>query len=253
MHSVMRHGDAIELLAEYATGQLPEAISASVELHVRGCRACGYWLDTHRLLVSVLCTEPDPRRDDHPSSEVLALCVTRPEEVDELDRTDLMAHLASCPRCREEISIVREAVIVARPGAAEGAGPLSDPIRRADTNTVRSRWLLVAAACVFGAIVSGAVLFDWGGPAALSERSPGLRSGSSSTSTETRVENLQIEGRQIIRGEKTLLVSQVQVKPGAHVTFSAGEAVQFGAGFRISDGGSIAVEVTGTKPANRRL
>jgi hypothetical protein len=45
----------------------------------------------------------------------------------------------------------------------------------------------------------------------------------------------------------------VQVNKGAYVRFRAGEAVQFGEGFRISDGGSMAVEVIATNSSRGRL
>ncbi|HUP22839.1 MAG TPA: hypothetical protein VNB06_07850 [Thermoanaerobaculia bacterium] len=242
----MKHSEATEWLAEYAAGEQPDLIPPSLDLHVRGCRGCKEWLQTHRLLEGVLGSPPHSLALEHPDAELLALCVTRPEEVEELDRADLMAHLALCQSCSMDIEIVRQAVVEARPSAAERASPLSN-LRRANKNARdRPLWLLVATACVFAVLASGALLLHWQqGPRGSTEQVLAPQHQATATTAARRVENVQIEGDHIIRGEQMLLVSQVQVRSGAHVRFSAGKAVQFGAGFRINDGGSIAVEVTG--------
>ena len=82
----MRHRDVVKWLPEYAAGVLPAAVSPDFEFHVRDCGVCRQWLDTHRLLGEILCSPADsPAPEKHPGAEELALCVTRPEEVEELD------------------------------------------------------------------------------------------------------------------------------------------------------------------------
>lgn len=241
----MTHREAIQWLAQHAAGGAPDSVSTALELHVRSCGACQQWLDTHRLLGDLLALPPESLAvNGHPDTAVLALCVTRPEEIEEPDRGDLLAHLHLCSRCREVVEVVRHAMVAARPGSGQSAaGPPSILDRLTERPRIRVPWLLAAAASLLALAVPAALLLDRSQEPTESGRIIDPSQTATATTVE-RVESLELEGRHLIGAKQTLLVSHVQVNPGAHVTFRAGEAVQLAAGFRISEGASVAVEVT---------
>jgi hypothetical protein len=247
----VNHRDAIERLALWAANEGGRAGDESLSSHVRGCASCRGWLDTYRWLEDGLRAN-EPTAKEHPSTAMLALCVTRPEELGELDQRDLDEHLQSCAQCREIVEMVGGAVASARPRrVAAGLGADSQSSSQAPG---WKRWLGFAGLAAAAAAVTGMVL--------VASRWLTTPTGTGSPQSSAAVTELQrapehvtgieVEGRRLIGGEKTLSVSDVQVASGAHVRFRVEESVRFGDGFRIRDGGRLAVEVTGARKSTPR-
>lgn len=237
----MSHKEATGLLATFVSDGLEEPREAAVRAHLEECEECRDWIATYHLFEGVLGQEPRPEQS-HPPSELLALCVVRPEEVFEVDRTELQDHLACCERCRGEVEILQEAIRQARPARAEPRFRAPVPVQTATW----SRWGRLAAGVGLLAVGLAAGYF---GLMARPESSPGPQAAALQESGESaelvapdQLVDVEIEDTRLIEADQSLVVSNVKVKPGARVTFRVGEVAAFGDGFQISDGGSIVVE-----------
>lgn len=245
----MRHHQAIEYLPELGTGSLDASAEEALASHADRCPRCRDWLTTRDLLAEVLGRDRRSGRA-HPDSELLALCVLRPEEVDESDREELRSHLRRCPVCQEDMALTREAVQGARPGEIS---PAAAPRPRVRVLPRRRAW--VAAALVVVSLGAGlllhGLLFDRFGPAdtrldevADSRLDEILRITSPHMEAEGPTEELSgrdLDGTQIIGSDQNLVVSKLTVQSGADVTFRAGRTVAFGDGFRVAKGARIRV------------
>ncbi len=142
----MDHREAKRHLLDFVAGDLDQGTRNAVTSHVERCVDCRAWLETHDLLASA--SEVDSS-SDHPDSELLALCVVRPEEGNKPGRAAVRRHLESCARCRREMELVRDAVLDARPEVARPSGAIHP-------KPSHSWWRLAAAACVV-AVAFGSV------------------------------------------------------------------------------------------------
>lgn len=236
----MRHRDAIELLPEHGTGWLDPDAEEALAAHVARCPACRDWLATRDLLAEELSRGSYPSRL-HPDSELLAICALRPEEVYEYGRSALRAHLADCAECRQELELVRAAVDGARPHRVgmptPTAGRVQTPYRR----------LALAAALTVALLGAGAVLQRY----VIEHADPGREQVEESPSAPRRVSRdagpaevisgRELEGKQSIDGDSTLVVSKLTVKPGADIEIRAKRSVALGDGFRVEKGARLAV------------
>jgi len=233
----MRHRCATDYLPDLGSGSLDAATEVALSSHVDGCTACQEWLATREVLAGGLSETPN----SHPDSDVLALCVMRPEEVHEPGREDLRIHLESCLRCRREVALVRAAVHAARPARRE----VSETSRSPSFKVAR-RWMAAAVAVLVvggGALLLGPPLLDRWAPET-SRRADTARGTSLPVSEEEEREELSgldLEGVQVIGRDRTLVVSQVTVTSGADVTFRSDRGVVFGDGFRVAKGGRLRV------------
>lgn len=233
----MRHRQAIEHLSDFGDGTLDPAIAAAVEAHVHGCPGCRDWLRTRDLLVGEL-TRDRKGVDDHPNSEFLALCVIRPEEIDEPDREEVQRHLARCSTCREELELTRAAVREARPRRSAPAAP-----PRRSVLPPRARALAAALGILaLGALLYAATLLV-GRAGLVDVRQVGggappapLRSGSME-----ELSGRELDGTHLIAADRELIVSNLSIKTGADVTFRANGVVVFGDGFSVANGARISV------------
>lgn len=239
----MKHRGATDYLPDYETGSLDPGTEVLLAAHVEGCSACRDWLDARDLLAEGVSRGWD-RGADHPDSDLLALCVVRPEEVHEPDRDELHHHLQVCSLCREDLRLVREAVREARPAGTSSLAPLHllNPSRLS-----RPLGLLAASVVV---LLLGGGLFGLVG-FLVHQMAPADDSRAGAPGANSRpaawagpVEELSgsdLDGTRIIAGDRRLLVSKLSVKRDADITFHAGEAVAFGDGFRVEAGGRIRV------------
>jgi len=249
----MSHREARGLLTELVSDGLEDAVASRVHDHLSECRACREWVATYETLQTAFESDGAREEEEHPSADLLALCVVRPEEVSELDRQDLRRHLDRCVACRMEIETLRTAVHEARPGSAEPARQSSRPAER------RRRWVahpvLLAAglsALAFGlgglylARIAGTGTEHQAYDARVASVSP-AEPERVEAGTQDHLSDVELEDARLIEADHGLLVTHVKVKPGARVTFRAGGTAAFGDGFQISDGGSIVVEAGGRR------
>lgn len=237
----MRHHQAIQYLPELGTGSLDASAEEALASHAERCPRCRHWLATRDVLAEVLGRDRSAG-GEHPDSELLALCVLRPQEVDESDREELRSHLRRCPVCQEDMALTREAVQRARPGEIR---PAAAPRPRVRVFPRRRAW--VAAALVVVSLGAGlllhGLLFDRLGPAD-TRRDEVLRITSPHTQARGPTEELSgrdLDGTQIIGSDQNLVVSKLTVQSGADVTFRSGRTVAFGDGFRVAKGARIRV------------
>jgi hypothetical protein len=244
----MNHDEAAGLLLDLVDGRLDERTQSVVDRHIENCAECQGWLDTQQLLKRAPAVA---RRDDHPSSEDLALCAVRAEEEFEPDRADLFRHLDSCPQCRHELDLVREAVRDARPSPVQ----LGRPTRSATGFPV---WRLAAAAA-FGALAIGTLLVaglwraepvDGGGSTIAATGAGGSFETRSGWQTEEFSEP-EIAGTRLIEADGGLIFSRTRIDDGANVTIRAGEVVAFGDGFQIGSQARVAVGGSPSDPASK--
>ncbi|MFW6012073.1 MAG: hypothetical protein ACOC92_00015 [bacterium] len=242
----MKHRQAIEYLSELGTGSLDANAEEALASHAERCPRCRDWLATRDLLAEGLGRDRSAG-GEHPDSELLALCVLRPEEVDESDREELRSHLRRCPVCQEDMALTREAVQGARPGEMS---PVAAPRPRVPVLPRRRAW--VAAALVVVSLGGGLLLhgyfFDRLGPAD-TRLDEVLQITSPRSQARVPTEELSgrdLDGTQIIRSDQDLVVSKLTVQSGADVTFRAGRTVAFGDGFRVAKDARIRV---GSGPA----
>ena len=143
----MDHREIEGYLPDFAADDLDKAPRAAVAAHVDQCEECQSWLETHDFLFAAISGR---KEDQHPSSEILALCITRPEEDYEFDGTDLDHHLAHCEDCRRDLERVSDAVRAARPSPS--------PAVHTSRFSFTSSWWRVAAAGILGVGIGS--LFD---------------------------------------------------------------------------------------------
>jgi len=232
--TMMKHREVLALLPEFEAGVLDSQSKAMVESHLLDCLHCQEWMETHDLLAEELGRNGDPI-EDHPHSQLLALCAVRPEEVYEPGREALRDHLEHCTTCRHTVAQVG--------GAVRGTRPAANETRSQNTPSASPHRGLRIAAALALMLLSVAVISD------LSLR---LLSGTawsrndaptSPVTTET-VEELaggELRGVRLIRADRRLDISHVTVVRGAEVTFRAGEVIAFGDGFRVDTGARITV------------
>lgn len=236
----MRHRDAVQLLPDWATSTLVPATVEALRLHATHCPACRDWLATHQLLTEELTN----RRDDkasHPRSDLLALCATRPEELDEPGRDELREHLATCAACRHSVAVTTEAVQQARPIPERPSTRTDQPA------TSRHPWRLALAAGLTAFLVGGGIYaaswwldgrdlpsgsFVASGPEAVIPTISG--------SVEEFCDH-DLAGTTVVRADSGLMVARVMVRDGADVTFEAGDRVILGDGFRVATGGRLRI------------
>jgi predicted anti-sigma-YlaC factor YlaD len=239
----LNHRDAIERLALWAASGADWGVDESLSSHVRGCASCREWIDTYRWLQDGL-RENESATKEHPPTEMLALCATRPEELGELDQQDLNEHLRSCAECRQVLELAADAVRAARPRGATGVAESLVPTGAKPF--AWSRWVSASVAAA-GVVAVVALGVSWH---SVPSRSVGLLEtsdvGDRRREETDRVAGLQVEGYRLFGSERSLSVSDTQIAAGSQVRFRAGDSVRFGHGFRIRDGGRVAVEATRT-------
>jgi len=241
----MNHQHARRLLADLGTGSLDSATEAALAAHTEHCAACQDWLSVRDLLSESLTDTSDTAPaggDRHPDSELLALCVVRPEEVREPDREDLRRHLASCWRCRNELTLTRAAVMEAKP---KTEAPLQAPAP-SPWMIPRTRRMLAATVAILllsAGLLAGGLLFGrlgWLPGDAPQHAGASPRAPMSDEPAQT-ISGRDLDGTHVIDSEHKLVVSALTIKSGANITFRAGKSVAFGNGFRVAPGARIAV------------
>lgn len=229
------------MLPELRSDGLDRGAREQVLSHLESCEDCRDWLATHDLLQAEF-GGGSGNADDHPESALLALCVVRPEELEEPDRQDLAGHLNRCPACRNELETVRAAVRAARPGSSlEGHAPSSSPA----TARPVARPLALAATVVVGVFLL-AMAWQWGildneGRRAAVETSPSQIGEFGGTEPVEMLSGKDLQGTQTIRSESRLAALDLAVSPGADVSMEARDAVVFGDGFRVASGARLTV------------
>ena len=108
----MDHREIEGYLPDFAAGDLDEATRVAVAAHVDQCADCRSWLETYETLFAGMSRREE---NQHPTSEILALRITRPEEDYEFDGADLDHHFNDCEDCRQDLERVGDAVRAARP------------------------------------------------------------------------------------------------------------------------------------------
>jgi hypothetical protein len=225
---LMDHREIEGYLPEFAAGDLDEATRATVASHVDQCGDCRAWLETYETLFAAM-----PRREEyqHPASEILALCVTRPEEEYEFEGANLDHHLNDCEDCRKDLERVGDAVRAARPSPSSFA--------HTSPSKLASSWWRVAAAGIVGIGIGSLLIFGTLGveqpdtlPFEVSDLSSGS-DGRGADSAREEISGTEIEGTYLIEAEGSLTISQVRIKDGARVTIHAGDGVAFGNGFQV--------------------
>lgn len=238
----MNHRQAVEYLPHYEAGSLNHDTEEAVERHLEGCSSCRDWLSTRDLLADALAGGQGRTRD-HPDSDLLALCVVRPEEIHEPDRDELREHLISCPVCRQDLSSLQEAVREARPVKSKHV-----EVYRPSPWRLSGRSGLVAASLVAVLLGGGLVgllgLFLDRIPPGGAHSDGASAHGSPPVASSEPMNELSgrdLEGTRLVSGDRRLVVSKLTVKRDANVTFHAGDSVAFGDGFRVEAGGRIRV------------
>ena len=242
----MNHREAREHLLDLASGRIDGRELDALRGHVAECDDCRAWLEAHDSLNEALGPATD---GEHPDSQLLALCAVRAEELFEPDRADLRSHLESCDRCRDEVDLVRAAVIEARPAAPRSTAP-------ARSRDVSPRWMYAVAAGL-AAVAIGTVLVRgvWRGQA---YQAPPTDVASAAAAVPEAIgpelppeefSEAEIEGARLIETAGGLIISRTKVKAGAEVTIRAGKAVVFGNGFEVGQQARVAVGGSPAQPA----
>lgn len=239
----MNHRTAVPCLSEYGIGILEPDTEEEIREHLDDCPTCREWLATRDLLAAKLSRgRKTYLGEPHPDSDLLALCVVRPEEVLELDREGLRLHLEQCPTCREDLDLMRAAVREARPGARA----INEAFVPRPAAYARARGYLAAAlaAVLLGGGVLAASLYLRLSPrgAASPTGPPGVAQHPETGLIQTEeLSSRDLDGTQVIDSETRLVISKLTVKSGANITFNSGEVVAFGDGFQVAEGARIAV------------
>lgn len=242
----MRHRDAIEYLPEHGSRSLDPVTEEELLLHAEHCEECKGWLLTRDFLASAYGPGHE-HHAEHPVSDLLALCVIRPEEVHEPDRKEVRLHLEQCGTCRHELDLARLAVLHGRPSAEAPRGrSVHPPPSRLLSRTGRAiaaglAVVLLGAGFFIGGVLVGRI--DSAG-SRVGEQ-PGVSNGLDSTE---ELSGRDLDGTQILGAEGRLVVSKLTVRSGADITFQAGESVAFGDGFRVLSGARLRVASTGPDP-----
>jgi hypothetical protein len=248
----MRHSTAVAWLADYVEQTLPPPVLDSLRLHVDGCRRCRDWIAAYEAMRELIESPSTARHADHPSSSDLAVCVSRPEELAEPDRAGLQAHVYACSRCREDLSLLRQAVLGARPSNAvvDNFLLLGEGTTR-DRSSLGSRRLLVAAGVLVLALPLALVVRGTLRGSNDSDNRQHFSAGARPDVVE-RLEDLTLSGERHFVSDEAIVVSRVQVGPGSQVTLQARDNVQLKAGFKIGRGASLAVTLDDEAPSASR-
>ena len=203
--SRMRHLEASNLLTHYLSGDLSSGRRQALERHLAECTECAGWVEVYSWLGEAL--------SDHLSSLECASFALAPETLEATDRARCAEHVERCRECRDEVELVRAAVVEARMGPEPGRHPGS--LRRA-------AWVALAASVIlaFGAILSSR---------------PASRS-----SADQVLAGATLHGEEKILAHRSILVEATEVAPGASLTLES-QVVAFGDGFSIKTGASLVV------------
>lgn len=235
----MRHREAIGYLPDLGSGRLEPGTTAEVRGHVDRCPACREWLATHDLLVGEL--SPNLQDDNHPVSELLALCIVRPEELNEPGREELRDHLVRCSACRGMLAQVQTAVRQARPPGDGVRPPVTvrspRPLYRTSALAAGLVILVLAAGLLIGSLVSSR--FDRASTGSVHQRA--VAEATTSPATPDELSGQDLEGHQVIEADRALLVSKLTIKSGADVTFDGRDVIAFGDGFQVATGARLTV------------
>jgi anti-sigma factor ChrR (cupin superfamily) len=109
----MRHDEAVLLLTDLLGGRLPDPVRVAVEAHVAACDECRRLADAHAALSRA--------EEPHPSSAAIVAHALHPGDLPPAEAARIAAHLTACPRCSEEINLVRRAERAAVSSTTTGA------------------------------------------------------------------------------------------------------------------------------------
>lgn len=237
----MKHGEATRILSDLCRGRLDRGTKGEVLSHVETCETCRDWLTTYDLLQAEFGGSTQP--DEHPDSALLALCVGRPEELDEPDRRELADHLSRCPACRDDLETTTAAIHAAQPREGQ-AFPFRPPAAQSPANSL-ARPLVLAATVVIGVFLL-AMALQWGildkdGTRARAQAPPQSKATMGRTDAVETLSGTDLQGTQTIRAESKLAASDLAVTPGADVTLEAREVITLGDGFRVASGARLTV------------
>lgn len=211
----MKHSEIQGLLADWAAGGSDPTPTATLEDHLTRCLDCREWVETYRLLGNALAARTAA---EHPSSAELGAWAALDGPPPDAAR----AHLATCPACREELEIVRAAVLAARDDAHHDLSVARAP--RVKRSVLR--WAAAAGIAFLG--IAGSIWF-------LSrEESPPqyVMSGGAFTGDE-------------VISAPSIHASQMVVQSGSRVVFEASEMVSLGDGFVVAADATFEAGTTG--------
>lgn len=238
---MIKHAEAIEHLDEFAVDALDEGLQQSVACHVRECAVCQSWLEAHELVGAAL-----DGSHEHPSSEELALCATRPYEEFEPDHEHIRRHLEMCATCRADLELLRGALEHARPT------PTVDRRPRPTRAGLHLRWAAAAATlgalAIAGALTVGMLHRAGTGSEPTGAPEQGRTAAIGSPTSAPRVSQLQdaeISGEEVIQTDEKLTIERLKIKDGATVTIRAAGTVTFGNGFHVEPGARMTVRTSG--------
>jgi hypothetical protein len=105
----MEHRQASPLVSDWVRGALDGERAAAVERHVRQCPECSEAAEAARALMKELARV---RRaaTAHPSSDELARYVAAPETEPTAALATVAVHLSGCDPCRDDVTLLREAM-----------------------------------------------------------------------------------------------------------------------------------------------
>ena len=206
-------------LSDYAAGRLDPPDRRRIESHLAGCPDCTSWLETYRVLVSVV-----DRR--HPESERLARYALTPELLSEEQRASLGRHLEGCADCRREVELTQAAVARGREASRQTALR-----RRAAALSPRPSRLALAASVTLLLLTGAALLF---------RASSGPDNGAASAQT--------LQGTQVLEAEHEILLAATEIATGADITVRAADVVALGEGFSLAADATLTIEVNPPAP-----
>lgn len=246
----MKHDQAKLYLTDLVAGELDADLEASVRAHTDTCDRCQNWLDTCKLFTEAQTSTC--AADDHPETDLLALCAVRPEEIYERDREELRVHLEQCATCRQDVETAGAAIAEARPDPRR-----SEPAPAA-TVLMRTRpqlWLAAGLAALALAATlwfvpqlarKGDVTADW-------QRSEPVPVGQRDEATEVEeLSGRELAGANVIQAEQDLKVTDVRVMSGASLDIRGGDRVSFGQGFQIGPSARLSVETSQPEQSGRQ-
>lgn len=244
--AAMNHTEATRCLLDVVPDPCGDPVARDLAAHLDACDECRSW---HASLELLAASVQPPALDDHPASDVIALCAARPDEVLEPDRADLRRHLEICGECRREIGLMRDALEHARVPKAE---------RPMGWNRVHARpgrlWTALAATAVvsisLAALLSGG--FGSGSdPGPLVPQSHEPRAGTDERSAVTATDSSSlgdVSGQQEIQVGSNETLVHTKITDGSRVTIRGDQRLAFGDGFVIGSGTRV---VVGTNAEDR--
>lgn len=246
----MKHDQAKLYLTDLVAGELDADLEASVRAHTDTCDRCQNWLDTCKLFTEAQTSAC--AADDHPETELLALCAVRPEEIFEHDREGLRAHLEQCSICRQDVEVTGAAVAEARPDprVAETV-PVVGVLMRA-----QPQWWLaagLAALAVAATLWFAPHLAKSGDVTADRQRSEPVPVGQRDEATEVEeLSGRELAGANVIQAEQDLKVTDVRVMSGASLDIRGGDRISFGQGFQIGPSARLSVGTSQPEQSGRQ-